>query len=327
MECMESVLADLPDFSDGNLLVGPKTFDDAGVFQINDQLALVQTLDFFTPIVDDPYDYGQIAAANALSDVYAMGGTPLTAMNILTFPTREVDHSTIAQILKGGADKVHEAGAVIVGGHTLQDSEIKYGLSVTGLIHPKRVVRNSSARPGDALILTKPLGGGLIISALKAGEATEEEVAGMVALMKTLNKAASEAMVEVGANACTDITGFGFLGHAYEMALMSKVTLAFSVRKILLLPGSLRHADMGLMPGASVLNKGHLLDKVKVEGDISDNLLDVLFDAQTSGGLLIALPRKKADSLLEKLDEKGVKDAAIVGEALEMETFPLKVRP
>lgn len=320
-------MAGLPDFPDGDLLVGPKTFDDAGVFQVNDQLALVQTLDFFTPIVNDPYDYGQIAAANALSDVYAMGGMPLTAMNILTFPTRDVDSSTIAQILRGGADKVHEAGAVIVGGHTLQDSEIKYGLSVTGFVHPKRIVKNSCIRAGDAIVLTKPLGGGLIISALKAGEATDEEVAGMVTVMKTLNRAASEVMVALGVSACTDITGFGFLGHAYEMALTSKVTLSFSVDKIPLLPGSLRHAKMGLMPGASVLNKGHLLDKVKVEGDISDDLLEVLFDAQTSGGLLIALPREKAGLLLERLDKKGVKDAAVVGEALKMEDLPLKVKP
>ncbi|MEE9515373.1 MAG: selenide, water dikinase SelD, partial [Candidatus Brocadiales bacterium] len=176
MECMEGVLASLPDFSGGKLLVGPKTLDDAGVFQVSGELALVQTLDFFTPIVDDPYDYGQIAAANALSDVYAMGGKPLTAMNILTVPVREVDTSTVAQILKGGADKVREAGAVIVGGHTLQDSEIKYGLSVTGTVHPEGIVKNSGVRPGDAIILTKPLGSGLIISALKAGEADDAEV-------------------------------------------------------------------------------------------------------------------------------------------------------
>ncbi len=326
MECMADVLADLPDFPNGDLIVGPKTFDDAGVFQVSDQIALVQTLDFFTPIVDDPYDYGQIAAANALSDVYAMGGKPLTAMNILTFPTRDVDPSTITQILKGGADKVHEAGAVIVGGHTLQDSEIKYGLSVTGLVHPKRVIKNSEIRPGDAIILTKPLGGGLIISALKAGEAREEEVAAMIAVMKTLNRAASETMVEVGVSSCTDITGFGFLGHAYEMAITSKVTLSFSAQKIPFLPGSLRHASMGLMPGASVLNKGYLADKVKVEGDVSEDFLEVLFDAQTSGGLLVALPTDKVDIFLTKLNERGVRGAAVVGEALEMEQFPLKVK-
>ncbi len=327
MECMEGVLAGLPDFPDVGLLVGPKTFDDAGVFQLDDRLALVQTLDFFTPIVDDPYDYGQIAAANALSDVYAMGGKPLTAMNILTFPTREVDSSTVAEILKGGADKVHEAGAAIVGGHTLQDSEIKYGLSVTGLVHPERVIKNSGVRPGDAIVLTKPLGGGLIISALKAGEAGAEEVAAMVGVMKTLNRAASEVMVEMGVNACTDITGFGFLGHAYEMAIASKATLSFSARKIPLLQGTLRHAKMGLMPGASVLNKGFLSSSVRVEGDVSEDLFEVLFDAQTSGGLLVALAGSKAAPFLRKLKEKGVKDAAVVGEALEMGEVPLIVRP
>lgn len=327
MECMAGVLAGLPDFPNGDLLVGPKTFDDAGVFQLNDQIALVQTLDFFTPIIDDPYDYGQIAAANALSDVYAMGGKPLTAMNILTFPTREVAPDTITQILKGGADKVHEAGAVVVGGHTLQDSEIKYGLSVTGVVHPRKVIKNSGVRPGDVIVLTKPLGGGLIISALKAGEAEEEEVAAMVTVMKRLNRAASEVMVETGVSACTDITGFGFLGHAYEMALMSKVTLCFSAQKIPFLPGSLRHAKMGLMPGASVLNKSYIAGNVKVEGSVSVDLIEVLFDAQTSGGLLVALPADRTERFMEGLERKGVKEAAIVGEAVEAEELPLRLMP
>lgn len=327
MECMAGVLADLPEFPNGNLLVGPKTFDDAGVFQISEELALVQTLDFFTPIVDDPYDYGQIAAANALSDVYAMGGRPLTAMNILTFPTREIDAHIIAQILKGGADKVHEAGAVVVGGHTLEDREIKFGLSVTGLVHPKRVVRNAGARPGDVVVLTKPLGGGLIIAAFKAGEASGEEVEAMITTMKALNRPASEAMQEVGVNACTDITGFGFLGHAYEVALMSNVSLRFSVGCVPLLPGSLRHAQAGLMPGASVQNKGYLSGKVRVEGPISDDYVDVLFDAQTSGGLLVSLSEDKVDLFLKRLQEKGIKEAAIVGRAVEKEDHPLILIP
>ncbi len=327
MERMEGVLAGLPEFSGGGLLVGPKTLDDAGVFKISDQLALVQTLDFFTPIVDNPYDYGQIAAANALSDVYAMGGKPLTAMNILTFPTGEIEPPVIAEILKGGADKVREAGAVVVGGHTMQDSEIKYGLSVTGAVHPEKIVRNSGARPGDAIILTKPLGSGLTISALKAGEATEEEVATMVEIMKVLNRDASEVMIELGVNACTDITGFGLMGHGYEMALMSKVTLSFSASKVPLLPGSLQHAEMGLMPGASVLNKGYLSDKVEIEGEVSEDLLEILFDAQTSGGLLVALPADKADLYLRRLGERAAGEAAVVGEAIEKRKYPLMVRP
>ncbi|MEK7242023.1 MAG: selenide, water dikinase SelD, partial [Planctomycetota bacterium] len=227
MECMAEVLKGLPDFPDKNLLVGPKTFDDAGVYKLNSKLALVQTLDFFTPIVDDPYDYGQIAAANALSDVYAMGGRPLTAMNILAFPMREVEPAVISEILRGSAEKVHEAGAVVVGGHTLQDTEIKFGLSVTGLINPEKVITNAGARPGDVLVLTKPLGGGLIISAYKAGEASEEEVEAMTTTMKSLNAVASEVIQELGVNACTDITGFGLLGHGLEMALASRVTLSF----------------------------------------------------------------------------------------------------
>jgi selenide,water dikinase len=323
---MAGVLKDLPEFPDKNLLVGPKTFDDAGVYQLSPELALVQTLDFFTPVIDDPYDYGQIAAANALSDVYAMGGRPLTVMNILTFPMREVEPAVVAEILKGSAEKVHESGAVVVGGHTLQDTEIKFGLSVTGLVNPRKVVTNAGARPGDALVLTKPLGGGLIISAYKAGEASAEEVEAMITSMKALNAVASEAMQEVEVNACTDITGFGLLGHAMEMALASKVTLSFQAEKIPLMPGSLRHAQSGLMPAASVQNKHYVASTLRQEGKVSDDLMDVLYGAETSGGLLISLSREKADLLLGQLQKRGIVEASVVGEVTERQEVCLVVK-
>jgi selenide,water dikinase len=324
---MAAVLRDLPDFPDKNLLVGPKTFADAGVYQISPALALVQTLDFFSPIVDDPYDYGQIAAANSLSDVYAMGGRPLTVMNILAFPMREIEQEVISEILRGSAEKVHEAGATVVGGHTLQDTEIKFGLSVTGVVDPQKVVTNAGAKRGDALVLTKPLGGGLIISAYKAGEALEDEVEAMTTSMKSLNSVASEVMLEVGINACTDITGFGLLGHGLEMALASNVTLSFNAGKILLLPGALRHASSGLMPAASVQNKQYVSPNVRLEEKISDDLLDVLYGAETSGGLLILLPSEKGNALLSILHKRGVKEATIVGEVLERQEVHLVVRP
>ena len=324
---MAEVLKGLPDFPDKNLLVGPKTFDDAGVYKLNSKLALVQTLDFFTPIVDDPYDYGQIAAANALSDVYAMGGRPLTAMNILAFPMREVEPAVISEILRGSAEKVHEAGAVVVGGHTLQDTEIKFGLSVTGLINPEKVITNAGARPGDVLVLTKPLGGGLIISAYKAGEASEEEVEAMTTTMKSLNAVASEVMQEVGVNACTDITGFGLLGHGLEMALASRVTLSFQAGKFPLMNGALRHAQSGLMPAASVQNKHYVSPNVRLEGKISDDLLDILYGAETSGGLLVSLSREKAETLLKNLHGRGVEEATVVGEVIERQDVCLCVKP
>ena len=224
---MAYIVNHLPEYPNERVLVGPKTFADAGIYKISDDMATVSTLDFFTPVVNNPYDYGQIAAANALSDVYAMGGKPLTAMNILCYPTKSLDRDIVVEILKGSADKVDEAGAVIVGGHTLQDSEIKYGLSVTGIIHPDRIVTNAGARAGDVLVLTKLLGTGLIISAIKADKVLEEHINLATRSMVLLNKTASEAMLEVGVSACTDITGFGLMGHAYELAEASKVTLSF----------------------------------------------------------------------------------------------------
>src|SRR3972149_512496 len=245
---MAYVVNHLPEYPNERVLVGPKTFADAGIYKISDDIATVSTLDFFTPVVNNPYDYGQIAAANALSDVYAMGGKPLTAMNILCYPIKLLDRDIVVEILKGSADKVNEAGAVIIGGHTLQDSEIKYGLSVTGIIHPVMIVTNAGAQHGGALVLTKPLGTGLIISAIKANKVFEEHISLATRSMVLLNKTASEAMLEVGVNSCTDITGFGLMGHAYELAEASKVTLSFFAGRIPVFDGCERYVRMGLMP-------------------------------------------------------------------------------
>ncbi len=324
---MAYVLNHLPEYPNERVLVGPKTFADAGIYKISEELATVSTLDFFTPVVNNPYDYGQVAAANALSDVYAMGGKPITAMNILCYPLKLLNRDILVEILKGGADKVNEAGAVIIGGHTLQDTEIKYGLSVTGTIHPDKIVTNAGARAGDVLVLTKPLGTGLIISAIKAKKATEEHVNLITRSMTLLNRTASEVMLEVGVNACTDITGFGLIGHAYEMAEASMAALTFFAGRIPIFDGCERYVKMGLIPGVSKLSKKYLKDAVRIDSRVRESLIDVLFDAQTSGGLLISLPKQKADTLCTKLKEKGVMTADIVGEVHEREAVSIIVVP
>ena len=324
---MAYVVNHLPEYPNERVLVGPKTFADAGIYKINEEMALVETLDFFTPVVNNPYDYGQIAAANALSDVYAMGGRPLTAMNILCYPLKFLDRDILVEILKGGADKVNEAGATVIGGHTLQDNEIKYGLSVTGVIHPDKIVTNAGAKPGDVLVLTKPLGTGLIISAIKANKVFDEDVSRVTASMVLLNKTASETMLEVGVSACTDITGFGLMGHAYEMAEASKVTLSFSADRIPIFEGCERYVKMGLIPGVSKLSKKYLKDAIRIDSRVREGLVDVLFDAQTSGGLLISLPSEKTDTLCAKLKERGILTVNIVGEVCEKKNVSIIVTP
>ncbi len=324
---MAYVVNHLPEYPNECVLVGPKTFADAGIYKISDDMATVSTLDFFTPVVNNPYDYGQIAAANALSDVYAMGGKPLTAMNILCYPIKSLDRDIVVEILKGSADKVNEAGAVIIGGHTLQDSEIKYGLSVTGIIHPGRIVTNAEARPGDVLVLTKPLGTGLIISAIKAGKVFEEHINLATRSMVLLNKTASEAMLEVGVSACTDITGFGLMGHAYELAEASKVTLSFFAERIPIFDGCERYVKMGLMPGVSKLSKKYLKDAIRINPRVREEVVDVLFDAQTSGGLLISIPKGKAEILCTKLKERGALTFDVVGEVHQREDVSIIVTP
>ncbi len=301
---------------DPNLMVGLEKADDAGVYRLTDDLAIVQTVDFFTPIVDDPYDFGQIAVANALSDVYAMGGRPLTAMNIVCFPSQTMDISILRDILRGGIDKLREAGAVLVGGHSVEDAELKYGLSVTGTVHPKRVLTKSGARAGDSLILTKRIGSGIINTAIKGGLASKEAAAAVARSMATLNKAAAAVMLEVGANACTDITGFGLLGHACEMVEDGPVGLRLHSAAVPLFPETMEMVGMGLVPGGTRRNREFRAAMVVAPG-ISALVLDVLFDPQTSGGLFMAVDGQKAGLMLAGLKKAGVVDAAIVGEVID----------
>jgi len=289
--------------------------DDAGVYKLSDDLAIVQTVDFFTPIVDDPYTFGQIAVANALSDVYAMGGKPLTAMNIVCFPSKTLDISVLRDILRGGIDKMREAGVVLVGGHSVEDPELKYGLSVTGTVDPKRVLTKGGARPGDKLLLTKPIGTGIISTAVKAGMAGEQITKKVAQSMATLNKTAAEVMLQVGVNACTDITGFGLLGHACEMIQDSQIGLRIHSASVPIFPETIEFARMGMIPGGTYRNK-EFRSKMVDSAGIGDVMLDILFDPQTSGGLFISVSADKASLLLARLKEAGVTDAAIVGEVV-----------
>lgn len=286
-------------------------------------MALIQTLDFFTPVVDDPYTFGQIAAANSLSDVYAMGGEPRLAMNIVCFPNC-LSSDVLVEILKGGHDKVKEAGAILVGGHTVEDDEPKYGLSVSGFVHPAKALTNNNARPGDLLILTKPIGTGIVNTAIKGGLADEETYKEAVNVMASLNKYGKEAIDRVEVNALTDITGFGLLGHALEMAEGSKVSIRIDHKKVPLIKNSLEYAQMGLVPAGAYSNRNHIGDKVYFENEISQDMEDVLFDPQTSGGLLVSVARNKADLLLEELKNNPTK-YSIIGEVVEKEEYYLIV--
>lgn len=308
------ILKKLPQPDDPNLLVGINTADDAGVYKLTDEIALIQTVDFFTPIVDDPYTYGQIAAANSLSDVYAMGGRPLTAMNIVGFHHKFFSNDVLVEILKGGFDKAREADTVIVGGHTIMDEELKYGLSVTGIIHPRRIVTNADAKAGDRLVLTKPLGTGIISTALKSGQNLGDLMERAVQVMTTLNKTASEVMQEIGVHACTDITGFGLLGHGYEMAVASKVGLKIFARQVPIFEEALPLINDGYVPGGTNNNRYYLSDKVVLPDSLDWEHSTLLFDAQTSGGLLISVAAAKADQLIQELRRRKVPTAAIIGE-------------
>ncbi len=306
----------MPLVTDPNLIAGMERAEDAGVYRLSDDLAIVQTLDFFTPIVDDPYDFGQVAAANALSDVYAMGGRPLTAMNIVCFPVGTMDMSILREILGGGLDKVREAGAVLVGGHSVDDPELKYGLSVTGTIHPAKVVLNSGAKPGDRLILTKPLGTGIINTAQKLQRAPEGAVAAAIECMATLNKKASELMMTVEVHACTDVTGFGFLGHACEMVEGTDIGMLVRSSAVPYFPDAKGLAEMGLLPGGLHRNREFRANMVEIDRQVPGYLADILFDPQTSGGLLISVPEQDAGALLQRMHQAGIRQAAIVGEVL-----------
>jgi selenide, water dikinase len=294
-------------------MVGRETSDDAGVYRLTDDLALIQTLDFFTPVVNDPYEFGRIAAANALSDVYAMGGRPLTAMNIVCFPLQQLDKGILKEILRGGLEKIHEAGATLVGGHSVDDLELKYGLSVTGVVHPDRVLTNAGAQPGDSIILTKPIGTGVLATAIKGALLTDVAARHATTVMTTLNKVAAETMARYPVHACTDITGFGLLGHTLEVAVASRVSIEISVDRVPLLPEVLELAAMGLLPAGTYSNRNYCSNHILIAATNDPLRLDLLADAQTSGGLLIFLPKAVAPSLLADLHDQGVTEAAIIG--------------
>ena len=294
--------------------------DDAGVYKLTEDLAIIQTIDFFTPIVDDPYAFGQVAVANALSDVYAMGGKPLTAMNVVCFPSKSMDISVLENILRGGLDKMREAGVILVGGHSIDDTELKYGLSVTGTVHPKRMVTNSGAKAGDKLLLTKPLGTGIISTALKAGMVNDETIAKFTQCMATLNNKASELMLEVGAHACTDITGFGLLGHVCQVAENSQVGIKIYFASVPFFPEAEQFAKKGFCPAGLFRNREFYSKMVEIAPQVPKYGQDILFDPQTSGGLLISLAPEAAQRLLDRLHEVGVQQATIIGEVVSRPT-------
>jgi len=310
------VLHSLPPFDHPDLIVGTETSDDAGVFRLRPDLAIVNTVDFFTPIVDDPYTFGQIAAANALSDVYAMGAEPTTALNIVAFPKGTLDLSVLGDIIRGGAERARAAGAVVLGGHSIIDNELKYGMAVTGVVHPDRVIRNVGIQAGDALILTKRLGTGIVSTALKRRKASAASVRAAVASMIELNKVASAAMRRFPVHACSDVTGYGLLGHAFEMADGSHVTVVLDARKMPLLPGARRLAEQGHLTGGCRRNRDYLKDKVVIAPGVSSALAEIAFDPQTSGGLLIVLPLSDSQALLDDLHANGITAATIVGHAV-----------
>lgn len=308
-------MCNLPKFSDPNLIVGLETSDDACVYKINDEIAMIQTVDFFTPVVDDPYLFGQIAAANSLSDVYAMGGEPKLALNIIGFPNC-LDPQIMAEILKGGASKVLEAGATLAGGHSIQDDEPKYGLCVTGFIHPSKILKNYGAKEGDVLILTKPLGTGIINTAVKAGLANKEAVDEAINVMTSLNKEAKEVFDNYPINSCTDITGFGLIGHSIEMAENSQVTFELDLNNIPFIPETIEYAQMGLVPGGAYNNRKYFKDKINCE-KIKEEYLDLLFDPQTSGGLLISVNEKYMDDIILDLQKNLKTQFSVIGKVLK----------
>lgn len=302
--------------TDPNLLVGLDTSDDAGVYKLTEDLAIIQSVDYFTPIVDDPYMFGQIAASNALSDIYAMGGKPVTALNIVGFPISKLDKSILTDILKGAADKVHEAGATIIGGHSIDDQEPKFGMAVTGVAHPDRILTNSGACVGDVLVLTKPIGVGILSKAIKE-DLLDAETAQLAAeTMAQLNKGAAEAMDGLDIHGCTDVTGFGLLGHASEMAEGSGVGLEIDHDRVPVLPRTMAFAEQGVVPGGSKSNHHWLREKVSYPDDMTLAEQWVFCDAVTSGGLLVSLPEDQAETYLKALQEKGVGEAVVIGKVV-----------
>ncbi len=307
------------------MLVGINTGDDAGVYLLREDLAIVNTVDFFTPVVDDPFTYGQIAAANALSDVYAMGGTPKTALNIVCWPQTGLPGEMLGEILRGGSEKAREAGVAIIGGHSVADEEVKYGMAVTGVIDPRRIIRNVGARPGDALLLSKPLGTGVLMTALKRGKLPDDHYTAAVRWMCELNAATAGAMLKYEVHAATDITGFGLIGHASKMAEGSGVTLRIEESDLPLMAGALECCRAGMIPGGGKRNREFYSPRVRISDEVADEIGELVFDPQTSGGLFIALPENDAVKLLADLQRAGNTEAAIVGRVVARGEFLIEV--
>lgn len=324
---MAQVLRHLPkQLENPNVLVGTDTSDDGGVYKLTDDIALIQTLDYFTPIVDDPYMFGQIAAANALSDIYAMGGTPLTALNIVGYPMSVLGPEVLSEILKGAGEKVMEAGAVTLGGHSIDDQEPKFGLAVTGTAHPDRIYKNVGAKSGDCLVLTKPIGVGIQTTAIKRDLSDQVKIDRVTKVMATLNKKAAELLKAYSPSAVTDVTGFGLLGHSFEMASGSGVSFYIQRENVPILEGTEELTLAGSVPGGSKKNLQWLQNDVEFAEGIPDHLRLILADAVTSGGLLISLPKSEAEEYVSKLHEAGITDAAIIGEVVEQKNKAIFVR-
>ncbi len=312
-------MANLPLAKNPRLLVGLESSDDAGVYLFSEDTALIQTLDFFTPIVDSPYDFGRIAAANALSDIYAMGGKPLTAMNIVCFPASDLPESVLRETLEGGLEKIHESGAVLAGGHSVDDPEFKYGLSVTGVVHPKNLLTNAGAHTGDRLILTKPIGTGILATAVKGKIADAAVIKELTRITSTLNRLAAETAAAFSPTACTDITGFGLAGHLLEMARAGGKEFHIDTGRVPVITSAVGFGEMGLFPAGAYANKKHFSGQVAVDPGINDIIADIMFDPQTSGGLVYALPASQAADCLAALQDRGV-DARMIGEVIGDDT-------
>lgn len=322
---LAGILESLPKFEDPNLLVGIETSDDGAIYKVSDEIALIQTLDFFTPVVDDPYTFGQVAAANALSDIYAMGGEPKTALNIVAWPNC-VNPRFLGEILRGGADKVKEAGAVLAGGHSIQDDEPKYGLSVTGFVHPDKIFTNCGARAGDVLILTKPLGTGIVNTAVKADLASKEAEEEVIRVMTTLNQKAKRIIEKYPVHSCTDVTGFGLAGHSVEMAQGSGMTLEIYMDQVPVQSEALEYAKMGLIPAGAYRNRDFMEDKIDL-GDVEEAMLDLFFDPQTSGGLLLSVEPEAGEQIIREFEAAGMATAyGIIGKVTEREEKSVRLR-
>jgi len=312
------MLKKVPFTDDENILVGMSTLDDAGVYRMDDDRALVFSTDFFPPIVSDAEDFGRIVAANCLSDIYAMGAKPLIALSLLLFPEWKLSLDTIGAMMRGGVEGLNEAGTLILGGHSMTDDHMNFGFAIIGTVRPDKIVSNSGAKPGDALILTKPLGSGVITTALrKEGLVSDETLARITEIMAELNKIPSEVMLNHGVHAATDVTGFGFIGHLNEMLEASEVSVRLSAEKIPYLPEARELAKMGLLPAGSLKNRSYAIERVEIDPSIPEEVSDLFFDAQNSGGLIIALPKENAKAYLDELVAKDKTDAVLVGEVIE----------